>query len=160
MKHTVYFGLGSNIGDRKVYLQAAVSALSRSVEVLAASPIYETEPWGFEDQDCFLNQVVQAETDLTPEELLQFVKDVEARVGRRARFRYGPREIDVDILFYDELHMESYGLQVPHPRIAERAFVLVPLADIAPDLYHPTLGKTIKELLSRVDTSGIELYKE
>ena len=160
MKHTIYLGLGSNLGDRMGNLHAAVAALRPAVEPLALSPVYETAPWGYEEQADFLNQVIRAETDLLPDELLKYVKAIERQLGRRPRFRYGPREIDVDILFYDDLHMESFGLNVPHPRIAERAFVLVPLAYLAPNLHHPTLDKTVQELLAEVDTSGIREYQE
>jgi 2-amino-4-hydroxy-6-hydroxymethyldihydropteridine diphosphokinase len=160
MKHTIYLGLGSNLGDRMGNLRAAVGALEPAVKPLALSPVYETAPWGYEEQDDFLNQVIRGETDLSPDELLKYVKAIERQLGRRPRFRYGPREIDVDILFFDDLHMESYGLNVPHPRIAERAFVLVPLADLAPDLHHPTLEKTVQELLAEVDTTGIRPHVE
>jgi len=160
MKHKIYLGLGTNVGDRKTNLKAAIDALPPDVEVVAQSPIYQTPPWGYEDQDDFLNQVVMARTDLAPQALLAYIKGLEEEVGRRATFRWGPREIDIDILFYDDLVMESETLTIPHPRMHERAFMLVPLADIAPELVHPVLNQTIAQLLNDLDKSDIELFKE
>ena len=130
-------------------MQAACSALAPSVQLLQASPVYETPPWGFLDQPAFLNQVLQAETGLPPLDLLAFLKDLETELGRQPNFRYGPRLIDMDILLYDDLVLSLPGLEIPHPRLAERAFVLVPLADLAPDLCYP--GKwTIRWLPERI----------
>lgn len=159
MHHTVYLGLGSNLGDRQANLGAAISALPPAVLLLAQSPIYQTAPWGYTDQADFLNQVVQAETELSPQELLAHLKGVEAQVGRTPTFRYGPREIDLDILFYDDLSIELPGLTIPHPRLAQRAFVLVPLADLAPDFKHPALDHTISELLASVGRQGVIRYE-
>jgi len=125
------------------------------VIVKAVSKKYETPAWGFEDQPAFLNMAVLAETDLAPEILLKHIKQLETRLGREPTFHWGPRLIDMDILFYDELILDSPQLVIPHPRLHERAFVLVPLADIAPDLVHPLLGKTIRQLLEGMDTTGI-----
>jgi 2-amino-4-hydroxy-6-hydroxymethyldihydropteridine diphosphokinase len=160
MKHIIYLGLGSNVGAREAYLEAAIEFLQPKVRILALSPIYETEPWGYTDQDDFLNQVVKAETDLSPEELLAHVKAVEIQAGRKPSFRYGPREIDVDILFYDNVTLDAFDLSVPHPRVGERAFMLVPLADLTPDLVHPTHGRTISELLEEVDKTGVKPHKD
>lgn len=136
-------------------LRSAISAMPPTVEVLAESPVYETPPWGYTNQPTFLNMVLQARTDLSPLELLNFLKRLEAQVGRTPSFRYGPRQIDVDILFYNALVLQTAELFIPHPRLHERAFVLTPLADLAPDLRHPTLGKTVTEMLASVDASGI-----
>ncbi len=184
MSHTVYLGLGTNLGDRLANLQAVravftplQTALAPSVRLLQASPIYETEPWGFLDQPAFLNQVLQAETDLPPLDLLAYLKDLEMQLGRQPNFRYGPRLIDIDILLYDDLVLSLPGLEIPHPRLAERAFVLVPLADLAPDLRypgngrhlpdgrisdgrHPPDGYTLQELLKHAGRTGVVLYSQ
>jgi 2-amino-4-hydroxy-6-hydroxymethyldihydropteridine diphosphokinase len=160
MSHIVYLGLGSNLGDRKANLQAAVEAMEPVARLLAASPIYETPPWGYLAQPDFLNQVIRVETDQSPSELLVYMKDLETRLGRTATVRYGPRTIDIDILFYDDLILDEPGLTIPHPRIQGRAFVLVPLADLAPDMIHPLEGKTISAMLEQVDRSEIALYEE
>ena len=156
-RHT-YLSLGTNLGDRLANLLNAVAALPPLVEPLAASPIYETKPWGYSDQPAYLNQVLHAVTTLEPLALLAHLKILETRLGRLPSFRYGPRKIDMDILFYDEIILETPALAIPHPRLAERAFVLVPLADLAPDLRHPVLGKTIQQLLSAIDRQGVNLY--
>lgn len=155
MSHVVYLALGSNLGERAASLRAAIEAMPPAVDVLAESPLYETPPWGYADQPAFLNMVVQANTRLAPLELLTFLKSLETEAGRTPSFRYGPRQIDLDILFYNSLVLQTPGLFIPHPRLHERAFVLVPLADIAPDLRHPALGKTVAEMLAGVDRSGI-----
>ena len=156
--HVVYIALGSNQGDRLEKLRAAVKALQPEVMPLDNSRIYETPPWGYTDQPAFLNQVIRAETSLTPQGLLEYLKEIEVQVGRRPTFRYGPRVIDLDILFYDELVHQSVDLTIPHPSLPERAFVLLPLADLAPELRHPVLEKTVKELLGEVSSEGISIY--
>jgi 2-amino-4-hydroxy-6-hydroxymethyldihydropteridine diphosphokinase len=155
LPHHIYLGLGSNLGDRKAFLDSAISTLAPAVRVSRLSPIYETIPWGYSDQDDFLNMVVEAETDLGPKQLLVLLKGIEVKLGRQPRFRNGPREIDIDILLYDDVILDEVGLRIPHPRLAERAFMLVPLADLAPDLEIPGVGKTVSELLKNLDASGI-----
>ncbi len=130
-KATIYLALGSNLGDRPANLEAALAAMPAGVKVLARSPVYETPPWGLTDQPDFLNMVVKGETRLSPLRLLTGLKRLEKNLGRLPSVRYGPRLIDIDILFYDDLVLHTPELTLPHPHLHERAFVLVPLADLA-----------------------------
>lgn len=157
MSHIIYLGLGTNLGDRQANLQDAVAGLIPKVGVLRVSSVYETEPWGYRDQPACLNQVLEGETDLQPLDLLLFLKNLELTLGRQATFLYGPRLIDLDILFYDQAVINQPELVIPHPRLAERAFMLVPLTELAPELRHPVLGLTISMLKNRIDTSGVKL---
>ena len=159
MAHTVYLALGSNMGNRAANLKAAVDNLTPQVVLKQKSSVYETPPWGFADQPMFLNQVLKAETYLEPEPLLHHLKRLEVVLGRVPSFDNGPRLIDIDILFFDDLILDSPALKLPHPHLHERAFVLVPLAEIAPDLVHPVLNKSIKDLLRASDRHGIEKYR-
>jgi 2-amino-4-hydroxy-6-hydroxymethyldihydropteridine diphosphokinase len=153
--HLVYIALGSNLGNRAGNLQAAIEALEPEVHSLKCSAVYETPPWGYSDQPQFLNQVIEAETNLTPIALLDYLKKIEVQLGRQETFRFGPRIIDLDIIFYDSEVIDSPPLIIPHPRLAERGFVLMPLADLAPDFRHPILGDSVTDLLSKVETDGI-----
>jgi 2-amino-4-hydroxy-6-hydroxymethyldihydropteridine diphosphokinase len=159
MEHIVYLALGSNLDNRAANLKNAIGSLAPQMKVRKKSPVYETPPWGFRDQPAFLNQVVMVETYLEPEALLGHVKRLETALGRVPNFQNGPRLIDIDILFYDDLVLDLQPLVIPHPRLHERAFVLVPLNDIAPDLIHPVLGKPVSELLLDVDRMEIVEYK-
>ncbi|RCK76782.1 MAG: 2-amino-4-hydroxy-6-hydroxymethyldihydropteridine pyrophosphokinase [Anaerolineae bacterium] len=154
-KHVVYLALGTNLGDRMANLRQALGYLPPAVEVEIGSSVYETPPWGYLDQPPFYNQVVRAVTDLSPQALLAYLKEIEQRLGRSETIRNGPRPIDIDILFYDDLELEMPQLEIPHPRMEGRAFVWVPLAEIAPDLIHPKLGKTAVQVVSELDCSGI-----
>ncbi|MBU2612019.1 MAG: 2-amino-4-hydroxy-6-hydroxymethyldihydropteridine diphosphokinase [Chloroflexi bacterium] len=158
MKHIIYLALGTNLGNRRANLRAAIAAMHPVVHILAESPIYETPPWGITDQPAFLNMALKGETHLAPLSLLAHLKHLELELGRTPSIRYGPRQIDMDILFYDDLILDTPELVIPHPHLHERAFVLVPLADIAPDYYHPVLEKTVREMLASCDTSGVKLY--
>ncbi len=155
----IFLGLGSNLGDRARNLREAQAALSPQVQVLRASRVYETAPWGYTDQPRYLNQVLEAHTSLAPLGLLAHVKAIETRMGRTPSFRFGPRLIDIDILFYGDQVIELPELSVPHPRLPERAFMLVPLAELAPDLRHPLLGLTVRQLAERVDAAGVEALR-
>jgi len=145
---TIYLALGSNIGDREAHLRAAIGEMSAAgISVLRESPIYETEPVGFTDQRWFLNMVVEAETALFPMQLLARVGKIERKLGRVRTMVNGPRTIDIDILLYANAVVRTPQLEIPHPRMHERRFVLAPLADLAPALRHPVLRKTVRELL-------------
>ena len=140
--HTVYLALGSNLGDRRANLAAALQRLRGVMEISTVSSIYETEPVGYLDQPRFFNIVLQGKTTLSAQELLKYAKEIEVAIGRQPTFRYGPRPIDIDIIFFDDLQIAQDNLIVPHPRMAERAFVLVPLTEIAPEIVDPVSGHT------------------
>ena len=142
----VYLALGSNLGKREENLRMALFYLAEQVELTGCSAIYETEPCGYAQQGMYLNLVCSARTDLLPRELLTFVKDVERRMGRTPTIRYGSSIIDVDILLSGQRVVEKPDLIIPHPRMTERAFVLVPLAELAPSALHPVTGQTADQL--------------
>jgi 2-amino-4-hydroxy-6-hydroxymethyldihydropteridine diphosphokinase len=155
----LYLALGTNLGNRFANLQAAIASLPPAIRVLDRSPVYETPPWGLTDQPAFLNMVLKGETNLAPLALLAHLKHLETELGRLPAVRWGPRLIDMDILFYDELILNAPELTIPHPRLHERAFILVPLADLEPGLVHPVLGNSVRELLAAVDTTGVKRYE-
>jgi 2-amino-4-hydroxy-6-hydroxymethyldihydropteridine diphosphokinase len=145
---TVYLGLGSNIGDRERNLQRALEQLEApDLRIVRASPVYETEPVDYTQQPWFLNQVAEAQTELFPMQLLARVARVERALGRVRAIAKGPRIIDIDILFFGRAIVRTSTLEIPHPGIAARRFVLIPLADLAPDLRHPATRKTVREML-------------
>lgn len=153
--HIVYLGLGSNLGDRDANLRAALAALPPAVRVERVSSVYDTAPMHVVEQPRFHNIVCEARTELGPRDLLAYVKRIEALLGRQTTVRYGPRVIDLDVLFYDQIVVCEDDLVIPHPRLAERRFVLAPLAEIAPILRHPLLGVTAQDLLDSAPTSDV-----
>lgn len=157
-EHIVYLALGTNLGDRPANLKQAIASLTPQLEVKLKSQVYETPPWGVEDQPKFLNQVIKAQTYLDPEPLLKHLKRLEVALGRIPSVPNGPRLIDIDILFYDDLVMDKPSIVIPHPRLQERGFVLLPLMEIAPNLVHPVSKKTVRELVELCSTEGIEKF--
>lgn len=156
-EHVVYLALGTNLGDRLANLKQAIVSLTPQMELQARSSVYETPPWGYEDQPKFLNQVVRVKTYLEPEALLKHLKRLEMALGRKESFPNGPRLIDIDILFFDDAVLNTPSLVIPHPRLHERGFVLLPLMDIAPDLVHPVSKKRVSEMVVECDVSEIQL---
>ena len=150
---TAYLSLGANLGDRERKLRETLRLLQApDLHIKRVSPVYETEPRDFKNQPWFLNVVVEVETELFPRQLLARIGKIEQQAGRKRRVPKGPREIDIDILLYGESVIDTPDLAIPHPRMAERRFVLQPLADLAPELRHPVLRRAVRELLA--DTAG------
>jgi len=159
MGHIAYIGIGSNLGDKIDHCEKAISEILKidRQRLLAKSSYYKTQPIGYPSQDWFVNGVIKIETDLEAHELLQTLKAIESQLGRAETFRWGPRTIDLDILFFDDVEINTERLQIPHPLIQDRQFVLVPLAEIARNFIHPVLKKTIQELLNNLkEDQGVE----
>jgi 2-amino-4-hydroxy-6-hydroxymethyldihydropteridine diphosphokinase len=157
-----YIGFGSNIGDRLTHIQNAIRALSKTegITLQKISSVYKTDPVGYEAQAQFLNGVAALQTHLCPLSLLHTLKDIETTISRKHRVRWGPREIDLDILIYGDLCLQTEKLVIPHPEMHLRRFVLVPLAEIAPDLVHPAFQETVQTLLERLEDDKSVLKKE
>ncbi len=147
-KHTVYIGVGSNIGDRLAFIRSAGDALkiNKNITLLRTSNIYETQPYGYKDQELFLNGVFELETEISPDKLLSLLLDIEKSLNRTRPIHWGPRTIDLDILFYDDFIIQTDSLTIPHKELHKRLFVLVPLNDLAPEFVHPLLKKSCWEL--------------
>jgi len=152
----IALGLGSNTGDRLAYLQAAIEALAPYVIVTAKSQVYEVAPAYVSDQPAFLNAVVVGTTKLEPLALLWLLKDIESEIGRTPTYHYGPRIIDIDMLFYDDAIIATPELTLPHPRLGEREFVLRPLSEVAPTWRHPQNNQTAAEMLAVLPDSGMK----
>ncbi|AHM57006.1 2-amino-4-hydroxy-6-hydroxymethyldihydropteridine pyrophosphokinase FolK [Peptoclostridium acidaminophilum DSM 3953] len=152
--------LGSNMGERLSNLKAAVDMVAglETTALTAESAVYETEPWGLKDQDSFLNMCIKIETELSPKELLKKLQEIELGLGRKRLIRWGPRTIDLDILIYDDVQMDDEELTLPHPRITERAFVLMPLLEIAGDII--INGRHLSSWLEDISDQGIWMFKE
>lgn len=149
-----YIGIGSNLGDKQGNCRRAIEALGSDPRnrLVRCSPLYCTEPVGKTDQDWFVNGVVSLETSMGPRELLEFLLSVEKKMGRIREEKWGPRTIDLDILFYQDQILHDNDLHIPHPSLHERRFVLIPLKDVAADLVHPELGKNVSSMLAELDT--------
>lgn len=158
----VFLGFGSNIDDRLRFINIAASYIRScsDIEVVSASSVYETEPWGVKSQNSFLNCVLNIKTSFSPDELLNFVKEVEVKTGRKNRERWFEREIDIDVLFFNDLVLESGDFSVPHKEVINRRFVLVPMCELNGKFVHPVLKKSMFELLEITkDNSKVILYK-
>ena len=160
--HAAYIGFGSNIGDRLAHIQNAIHTLSKTegITLQKISSVYKTDPVGYEAQAHFLNGVAAIQTDFPPLSLLHALKNIETTAGRQHRIRWGPREIDLDILIYGDLYLQTEKLIIPHPEMHLRRFVLVPLAEIAPDLVHPVFQETVQTLLNSLEDDKSVLKKE
>ncbi|MBN2030752.1 2-amino-4-hydroxy-6-hydroxymethyldihydropteridine diphosphokinase [bacterium] len=162
MKH-VFLGLGSNVGDREAYLNEALSFLGdhKHIRINCVSSIYETEPWGKADQSPFLNQVVEIETQCDPQKLILTCQKIEKDLGGAKRERWGPRRIDIDLLLYGDQIIDEENLQVPHLRLSERLFVLIPLCEVASGVTIPGLDLTVRNVLEKcLDRGSVKLYKK
>jgi 2-amino-4-hydroxy-6-hydroxymethyldihydropteridine diphosphokinase len=153
-----FIGFGSNLGERVFFCKRALSLLKEAGEILKVSSLWLSEPWGYKEQPFFINGVLKLKTPFSARELLEFLKKTEKEVGRKDRFRWGPREIDLDLLLYGEEVIDEKDLKVPHPFLHQRAFVLVPLVEIEPEAYHPIFKKTARELLKLLESPEKVIY--
>jgi len=162
MENIAYLSIGSNIGNRLAAFHEALQLLDGNewINVIGISSLYETEPVGYTDQDCFLNAVIKVSTSLSPEKLLQTCLNIEVKLGRKREIRWGPRTLDLDILLYNQENIETESLSVPHPRMQERAFVIVPLLELDPDIKLPNVNASLHDILNQIpDKEGVRLWK-
>lgn len=162
MENRAFIGLGSNMGDRYQYLLQAIKMVGShsKIKLVSVSSVYETDPVGYEEQDLFLNMVMEIETELSAQELLDNCRQIEFSLGRKREIRWGPRTIDLDILLYNKENIETEQLVVPHPRMLERAFVIVPLLEIRPDIHLPKEDKPLVLCLDHLpNTEGVRVWK-
>ncbi|MFQ6002529.1 MAG: 2-amino-4-hydroxy-6-hydroxymethyldihydropteridine diphosphokinase [Candidatus Zixiibacteriota bacterium] len=159
---TAYINIGSNLGDRLGYLKEAIRKLEQSeeIDICKASSVYETQPIEYKDQPWFLNMVLELVTTFEPLNLLELLLGIENQMGRKRNKRYGPRNIDLDLLLHDNLVINSDKLTLPHPCLHQRRFVLVPLAEIAPKMVHPVLKKSVERLLEELSTDSVSQKDE
>ncbi len=150
----IVLAIGSNLGDRIDNLQEALTGMKQHMSVSSVSSVYETAPMHVTDQPAFLNAVFSGDTKLLPAELLQAVKKLETSIGRKPTYKYGPRVVDIDIIIYGDVLVETVDLTIPHALMHEREFVLRPMADVLPDLKHPKMGKTVEEMLGHLKTEN------
>lgn len=162
MENIAYIGIGSNLGDKVKYCSNAIEEISgyKGNVILEKSSFYRTEPWGKEDQGWFINCVVKIETPLSALELLRFLQGIEVKFKRVKGQRWSPRTVDLDVLFVNDEVINRPGIQIPHPLIQERRFVLVPLCEISPELIHPTLNRSVKELLEKTRDEKVVIRTE
>lgn len=162
MENISYLSIGSNMGNRLDTFKKTFQLLDGHVHIklLSCSSLYETDPVGYTDQDCFLNAVIKVETDLKPEELLQTCMQIEQELGRKRDIRWGPRTLDLDILLYNHENVETEILSIPHPRMDERAFVIIPLMELEPEMILPKMKTSLSDLLDKIpDKEGVRLWK-
>jgi 2-amino-4-hydroxy-6-hydroxymethyldihydropteridine diphosphokinase len=154
---TIYLALGSNVGNSAQNLTKAIDLLSPALDNIQQAPLYISKAVGYTDQDNFFNTAISGQTELLPQALLQFIDEVEQQVGRVKRFKWGPREIDIDIIFYGNRVLEAENLTIPHPNFRERDFVLQPLVDLNGEMVDPVSQKTLRQLLDRLDPAQLSI---
>ncbi len=155
----IFLALGANVGDKKEHIAKAIELLAENISNIKSAPLYESKAVGYTNQDNFVNTVISGDTDLEPKELLTFVKGIEQAIGRIYRFRWGPREIDIDIIFYGDSAYTDDTLEIPHPRMHERDFVLRPLCDLDHTVTHPVFKKTARELYDALPKSELAILE-